>query len=84
VNDKNRFVIFAIDFEISWLKKAKTILIDGTFWSSPNGFTQLITIHSICLENNFILAYILAANKKERNVQNYFFKITRSYQIVTK
>jgi hypothetical protein len=37
VDDENRFVILSSDFEISWLKKAKTILEDGIFWSSPNG-----------------------------------------------
>jgi hypothetical protein len=60
VNSRNRFIFFC--YNLNYLKSSKTVLVDGTFWSVPNKFSQLAPLNVVFLENifhyfNFIFEY---------------------------
>ncbi len=44
INDENRSVFFASDFQLGILEKAKVWIVDGKFKSVLNCFQQLVTI----------------------------------------
>jgi hypothetical protein len=54
VNDSERFLLFFDQNCKRYLKFVKKIMVDGTFWSVPSSFCQLVTFNG-CLLENFIL-----------------------------
>jgi hypothetical protein len=53
VSDNERFIIFYTDFAEKYFTKIENVLVDGTFWSVPSEFTQLITFNFQVFENFF-------------------------------
>jgi hypothetical protein len=47
ITRRQRILLFASNEQLKMLFNAKTILMDGTFSSSPTMFDQVYTIHSI-------------------------------------
>lgn len=72
VYSEDRYVIFYSDFASSVLKKTKSIIIDGTFYSVPRDFYQLIIIYGNIFNKSVALAYILATSKTELIYINIF------------
>jgi hypothetical protein len=54
VVDINRFVIMFSESNINLMHKIETVLIDGTFWSTPSPFYQLLTINCQCFGRYFL------------------------------
>jgi hypothetical protein len=52
------------------------VIIDGTFWSVPNAFTQLITISGCFFGKKFALVYCLLSSKQESLYKQVFNKLT--------
>jgi hypothetical protein len=53
------------DFDKKQLIKSKIWLIDGTFYTAPRQFSQVIVIHGFLFGKTFPLVYVLAGSKKE-------------------
>ncbi|KAG0441436.1 hypothetical protein DMUE_1054 [Dictyocoela muelleri] len=54
------------------MTKAKVLIVDGTFRSVPNQFSQLITIKSIIYGRSFPIAFILCRSKQETTYLRLF------------
>lgn len=74
-NEKNRIILFFSEHLRFYLKHASTILIDGTFWSVPREFYQLLTINCLLFGKFFPICFILITNKKEETYINAFNKL---------
>lgn len=72
---EKRFIIFCSEYNMLYLKEAQTCLIDGTFWSVPSNFLQLVTISVYLFGRFFPMAYILLKDKSEESYTNAFNKI---------
>ncbi|KAG0440085.1 hypothetical protein DMUE_1994 [Dictyocoela muelleri] len=59
VHSIKRFFVFLSSKNFNLLKSVSTVLIDGTFWSVPSNFCQLITINCYLFGKFFPLCYIL-------------------------
>lgn len=79
--DMERVVMFYTDFSKNWIKKAKTWLIDGTFWCVPAQFTQMITIHGLLFGKTYPLVYMLLKSKRESAYKKAFLKIKELFAI---
>jgi hypothetical protein len=78
VNDNQRYVIFASDFQISCLKKSNVWLMDETFKSCPSEFEQMYSIQAYIYVKAFPCAFILIKNKKQENYSE-IFKIIKDH-----
>jgi hypothetical protein len=63
VNDNQRYVIFASDFQISCLKKSDVWLMDGSFKFCPSEFEQNIQYKLIFMEKHFLV--LISYEKQE-------------------
>lgn len=63
--DNERILVFGNREYLQRLSTASQIHIDGTFWSTPNIFYQLVTIHTFICNQNFPLVYALLPGKAE-------------------
>ena len=68
----DKIIIFATTNNISLLCRCSTILMDGTFKSSPRLFAQLYTIHGRIYETTLRLAYCLLPAKDEHTYERVF------------
>lgn len=75
VESKNRYVIFMSHSNFNYLKNADSVLVDGTFWSVPSNFFQLITINVHLFGRFFPVCFILFVNKTEYSYVNAFTKL---------
>jgi hypothetical protein len=51
------------------------VIIDGTFWSVPREFDQLITITGRMFGSFFPLCFVLMCGKSEKNYKEVFKKV---------
>jgi len=63
--DKNRFLIFSTEKNLSILQDCEDIFSDGTFSITPNLFEQLYSIHGNVHGSIFPLVYVLMPSKKQ-------------------
>ena len=64
-NKTDRIICFASDFQLSLIKKARLICIDGTFSIAPPEFDQVWVIMARTAKLNVPIAYILLPDKKQ-------------------
>lgn len=69
---QNRFTIFFSDENLKFIKNVNTVLIDGTFWSVPKNYAQLLTINCFIFGKFFPLIYILMSDKSQENYTEAF------------
>lgn len=62
---RDRILIFYSEFAKIYVENSDVFLIDGTFWSVPLNFYQLLTIKVGVFGNFYALIYILLSNKSE-------------------
>jgi hypothetical protein len=67
-----RFIILFSKRNVCFLNKCKTILIDGTFWSVPSLFKQLVTFNVLLFGRYMPLCYILLSDKSEESYNESF------------
>jgi hypothetical protein len=73
--DDERYIVFMSKFDENWLNKANTWLIDGTFYSAPKNYTQILTVHGYLFGKSLPLVYILSKSKKQSNYEKIFNKL---------
>jgi hypothetical protein len=74
VGSRRRFVVMFSEKNIKYLKIIESILIDGTFWSVPTNFLQLITIIGRLFGKYYPIAFILMSEKSEAAYDEVFQK----------
>lgn len=72
---ESRFVIFLSPFAINCLKKVKTLIIDGTFYSSPSSFYQILIIHGQVFRKVVPLVYVFCSGKEQKDYEDIFLKV---------
>lgn len=79
VNDELRIIIFLGENGIKWIEKCKKFIIDGTFYSVPRDFCQLVTVHGEIFGRFVPLCYCLL---KSKNLEIYvrLFKQLKEYK----
>lgn len=77
INSHNRYVIFYSQNLITFFDKSMNILIDGTFWSVPNNFEQLLTISFNLFGKFFPLIFVLMQKKSEIAYDEIFNKLKK-------
>ncbi|KAG0442365.1 hypothetical protein DMUE_0324 [Dictyocoela muelleri] len=75
ISCKNGYLIFATDENLNNLKKCKTWLADGTFYSSPKSFSQLFIIYGYFFNKTLPFIYILMKSKTGSSYIEIFKKI---------
>ncbi|MEM7070083.1 MAG: hypothetical protein AAF478_14490 [Pseudomonadota bacterium] len=76
-NDPKRIVIFSSpQQDLRRLETVDTIRVDGTFWTVPHIFHQLLTIHAEVYGQNFPFLYCLLPDKSEETYRKTFVMIT--------
>jgi hypothetical protein len=75
VVDNDRFIIFFSTRNKKIFCESKIVLVDGTFWSVPRGFKQLITLNFYLFGKYFPLIFILMRSKREEDYKRAFCKI---------
>ncbi|KAF7694610.1 hypothetical protein CDIK_2108 [Cucumispora dikerogammari] len=61
-SDHERFIFFT-NFKSCFFRTTKTLLIDATFRITPQGFYQVLILHSTFLDKAYFIVYVLMANK---------------------
>lgn len=74
VDSPKRFTIFFSSENAKLLASIRTVLIDGTFWSVPSNYTQLLTINCYVFGKHFPVCFILMSDKSEENYCQAFEK----------
>jgi hypothetical protein len=69
-SDLNRIVVFGTEKNLKTLENCKIVLMDGTFKSSPPGFTQLYTLMGQIKYVNVPL-FILMKSKTKHLIKKY-------------
>jgi hypothetical protein len=64
VNSLDRFIIFFSENNVNHLKHVDVVLVDGTFWSVPYNFQQLVTINCFMFGRFYPLCYFVMQSKK--------------------
>ncbi len=77
IEEVNRHVIFASDFQMCILEKAKIWVMDGTFKSVPLHFSQLVTIMGNYLGKFWICGHALLVNKTEDSYRLLFSELKK-------
>lgn len=73
INDEKRnLVCFTTERNLNMLCKMNIIFVDGTFYSCPNPFLQLFTIHGLKDNIYFPLVYFLLPDKKQQTYEHAF------------
>ncbi|KAF7692217.1 hypothetical protein CDIK_2441 [Cucumispora dikerogammari] len=73
--DNQKVLIFYSQYTIDLLTKTRYTLIDGTFWSVPTLFTQLLTIFGSAFGKSISLVFVLLASKEKEIYINAFSKL---------
>ncbi|KAF7690695.1 hypothetical protein CDIK_2724 [Cucumispora dikerogammari] len=73
--DDQRVLIFYSQYTIDLLTKTRYTLINGTFWSVPTLFTQLLTISGSAFGKSIPLVFILLASKEKEIYTKAFYKL---------
>jgi hypothetical protein len=74
VGSNDRYIIFGSEKFKKHISKVTTVLIDGTFWSVPSEFHQLVTLCCCIFGKYYPLGFILMSYKKEESYFEAFFK----------
>lgn len=75
VESDNRFIIFFSENNRKYINTVETVLIDGTFWSCPSNFEQMITFNCRLFGNFYPLCFILLSSKREDDYKEAFGKL---------
>jgi hypothetical protein len=73
-DNSERYIIFMRKFDRNWIKKSKNWIIDGTFYTAPKNFLQVLTIHGFLFGKSFPLVYILLTSKNKSLYELVFEK----------
>lgn len=71
---KERFIIFYSKKNDYLIKNVEVVLVDGTFWSAPLDFKQLLTLNILVFGRIFPICYILLNGKTEEIYKSAFKK----------
>jgi hypothetical protein len=71
----NRFLILFSNRNINYLETVETVLVDGTFWSVPSDFTQLITFNCFLFGKYYPLCFIIMNSKTQVSYIEAFSKL---------
>ncbi|KAF7699628.1 hypothetical protein CDIK_1111, partial [Cucumispora dikerogammari] len=84
--NEERFIVFMSTSSERDLERSKVWLIDGTFYSTPELFFQLITVHGFLYRKTFTFVYILSGTKTEIIYTRMFSylsnTLTNSYETI--
>lgn len=84
VLSEDRFLIFCSDYCSKLLENSSTIMIDGTFYSAPKDFYQLIIVYGQVFNRILPLAFILSSFKKEESYQKILLKLREIVNLTPK
>lgn len=79
--DENRIVIFSTEENIDHFHHSKTIVIDGTFKSSPSNFEQLFTVQCVIRGKFLPLIYCFMTKKNEISYKKFFDWMSENYMV---
>ncbi len=65
-------LVFATKQFIKLLAESTVLFADGTFFTAPQHFTQLFTIHTLYNNQMILLSYALLPNKEKRSYLRVF------------
>ncbi|KAF7685482.1 hypothetical protein CDIK_3769 [Cucumispora dikerogammari] len=71
----DRFIILFSEENKKTFSEVETVLIDGTFWSVPEQFTQLVTFNCSLFDKHLPLCFILMKSKNEASYLEAFSKL---------
>ncbi|KAG0426228.1 hypothetical protein DMUE_5983 [Dictyocoela muelleri] len=77
INDIDRIIIFQSNYMNEVMKRCKIFIIDGTFKSVTNQFTQLIVINAFLFGRTFTVAFILCCSKIETTYIKIFETLSK-------
>jgi hypothetical protein len=72
IEDEERILIFSSDFQIEYLNKSETWLIDGTFKSCPREFNQLFTVNFCLFGKVFPAIFVLMLSQSMKSYEKVF------------
>lgn len=72
VTSEDRFCIFFSNFNRNFFSSVDTVLIDGTFWSVPVNFYQLVTFNFFIFGKYYPLIFVLMCDKSEKSYLKAF------------
>ena len=70
--EQDKIIIFSTIENLHTLAAATDIYIDGTFYTFPQLFYQIFTIHAMKFSRQFPLAYCLLPNKTQETYERTF------------
>lgn len=75
IGSANRIVVFSSFFKKVFIPHITSIIIDGTFKSTPSGFLQTLIVHGLIFGRFYPLYYNLLTDKTEISYLSTFTKI---------
>jgi hypothetical protein len=69
--DVDKLLIFGSIEGLSKIARANTLYMDGTFYSAPNLFAQLYTVHAKVYDQMFPLLYGLLPDRRQRTHERF-------------
>ena len=83
-NRKEYFYLFTTHFQINLISKSKELFLDGTFYSCPKNFYQLLVIHCYDLTTDLYIPcfYVLMSHKSKELYQWLFENLKNYFEII--
>ncbi|KAG0437908.1 hypothetical protein DMUE_3413 [Dictyocoela muelleri] len=76
INDEERIILFHTDLNSNIFLKSKVWLVDGTFYTAPNDYEQILILHCSYFSKIIPLIYVIMKRKNTNSYDKVFSYLT--------